>query len=385
MDGVEPKVINDTLLRSDWRMFMPPETETDAGPPAPAAPMFLRARPASLGRERERAKQIIESGKETIRGAFRAVTDGDPIDYDALQALVRSVTASVLRHPMALPGMGRLKTKHEYTYLHSVAVCGLMVALARRLDEPGLVLEDVGLAGLLHDIGKARIPRAVLDKPAELTVDEFRLVREHPVRGHELLNDVAEVPAVVRDVCLHHHERLDGSGYPFGLKDKEISLVARMAAICDVYDAVTSARAYKRSWSPAEALEWMSTAEGHFDRRVLAEFRKLIGAFPPGSLVMLQSGRLGIVADELTEDPLRPAICAFFSTHAKRPIDWVMVDPGRDPILSVERADRWGLTDWRTLRRQLLAFADVNLHGVREDAESAEPVEGLGDGAVDQA
>src|SRR5690606_37008692 len=149
-------------------------------------------------------------------------------------------------------------TADEYTYMHSVAVCALMAALARTLGLNEAEQREAATAGLLHDVGKMAIPIEILNKPGRLTDDEFRLIMTHPDAGYVMLMRGGLVPNVALDVCLHHHEKFDGSGYPHGLQGDGISLQARMGALCDVYDAVTSDRPYKKGWNPAEAIHRMA-------------------------------------------------------------------------------------------------------------------------------
>ncbi|MEZ4758150.1 MAG: HD domain-containing phosphohydrolase [Flavobacteriales bacterium] len=133
--------------------------------------------------------------------------------------------------PRRSSSLARLKTADDYTYMHSVAVCALMVALARQLGLSDAHTRTAGMAGLLHDLGKAAIPMAVLNKPGKLTDAEFTVVRSHPVEGYHMLKEGGGVEAAVLDACLHHHEKIDGTGYPDKLKGDKISLIARMAAI----------------------------------------------------------------------------------------------------------------------------------------------------------
>ena len=158
------------------------------------------------------------------------------------------------RNAGALLGLVRLKSHDDYTFMHSVAVCTLMVVLSRRMGLTEAQVCEAGLAGLLHDVGKARIPLAVLNKPGALSADEYRLVQGHPRLGHDMLAEAGVPTAAVLDVCLHHHERPDGQGYPEGLCGADFSLQARMGAVCDVYDAITSNRPYKSGWGPADSI-----------------------------------------------------------------------------------------------------------------------------------
>ena len=202
---------------------------------------------------------------------------------------------SINRNSDALVSLLRLKHADEYTYVHSVAVCALMVALGRQLGLDEAQCREAGMAGMLHDLGKSLMPLEILNKPGRLTAEEYEIVKQHPVRGHELLQASGGVGAGTMDVCLHHHERIDGTGYPGNLKHGDITLLARMGAVCDVYDALTSDRPYKEGWDPADVVSKMASWKGHFDEHVFQAFVRSVGIFPIGSLVRLTSGRLAIV------------------------------------------------------------------------------------------
>lgn len=204
------------------------------------------------------------------------------------------------------------------------------------------------MAGLLHDIGKMAIPQQILDKPGKLTDEEFLTVKGHPVRGHEILVDGDNVTAGALEVCLHHHERMDGTGYPHRLKGDQITLLSRMGAVCDVYDAVSSNRAYKAGWEPAESLRRMSEWSGsHFDPRVFQAFVKCLGIYPTGSLVKLKSGRVGVVTKQCEQSLLTPRVKVFFSLKSNTYIAPEMIDlarvDARDGIHELGDADKLGL------------------------------------------
>ncbi|HJW03652.1 MAG TPA: HD-GYP domain-containing protein, partial [Azospira sp.] len=242
------------------------------------------------------------------------------------------------------------KTADDYTYMHSVAVCALMVALARQLGLDEAQTRAAGMAGLLHDLGKAAIPLAILNKPGKLTDDEFAVIKTHPAEGHAILLEGKGVTAEALDVCLHHHEKINGSGYPKGLKGEEISLLAKMGAVCDVYDAITSNRPYKAGWCPAESIKKMAEwADGHFDPRVFQAFVKSLGIYPIGSFVRLESGRLGVVVEQSEKSLLAPRVKVFFSAKANAYISPELVDlsrPGiRDKIAGREDPAKWGINN----------------------------------------
>lgn len=228
--------------------------------------------------EIKEALQTIEQTRPLLDTLFSNVRLGGVARFEPADRAVEQIAKSMESNPAALIGITRLKTKDEYTFLHSLAVSALMVHFGRFLKFDEQAVRILGVSGLLHDIGKMLMPDAVLSKKGALTNEEMAEVRTHPVRGYELLSRQSDMPQIVLDVCLQHHERIDGKGYPFGLSGTQISTQARIAAICDVYDAMTSARSYKRAWTPAETLLMMQKSEGHFDRHLLAQFNASLRA-----------------------------------------------------------------------------------------------------------
>lgn len=192
--------------------------------------------------EVQRATEAIQRSKRVIMRMFGEARMGKAVALRDVEPIVDEIAESVIRDAAAMIKVTRLKRKNEYTYLHSVAVCALMINLGRQLGLAESLTRDLGIAGLMHDIGKMSVPGTVLDKPGSLNNDEFEIIRAHPQKGHELLLMTEGISPIALDVCLHHHERVDGTGYPFGLTAEQLSLHARMGAVCDVYDAVTSRR-----------------------------------------------------------------------------------------------------------------------------------------------
>jgi len=300
----------------------------------------------SMDAEVQRAAKLCANAKAAVISMFSDARMGQALQFEQAGELVEEISDSVMRHPNALISLARLKNADEYTYMHSVAVCALMIALARQLGLNEGQVREAGLAGLLHDIGKMAIPNAILNKPGKLTDSEFIAVREHPEAGSRMLIESKQVSALVLDVCLHHHEKVDGSGYPHRLAGEQISLYARMGAVCDVYDAVTSNRPYKQGWDPAESIRKMAEWKGHFDPVVFQAFVKTVGIYPVGSLVRLESGRIGVVMEQQSRSLLAPKVKVFFSAKSKTPIEQEVVDlskmVGRDKIVGRESAEAWG-------------------------------------------
>lgn len=309
--------------------------------------------PADFSLEMRRAALICERSKQAVIAMFDDVRMGRALQTDQADGLIEEITASVIRHPGAMISLARLKHADEYTYMHSVAVCALMIALARQLGLGMDQVREAGLAGLLHDVGKMTVCQELLNKPGKLTEAEFEAVRQHPELGGKILLENKQTGALVLDVCMHHHEKYDGSGYPHGLAGEQISVLARMGAICDVYDAITSNRAYKAGWDPATAISRMASWTGHFDQTLLHAFVKTVGIYPIGSLVRLQSGRLGVVTEQNSDSLLMPKVKVFYSIDTHMPIIQQTIDlsetPVRDKILNRETPDNWGFSNLEQL------------------------------------
>ncbi len=329
-----------------------PTTE-DAVEAAPAEPGVLRRRaPTGMQEEMMGAAAICRMAKHAITTVFESARMGLLADSSVARGLVEDISDSVIRNPGALVSLARLKRADTYTYMHSVAVCALMVALARQLQLDEAQTLAAGMAGLLHDIGKAKVPLEVLNKPGRLTDDEFTVVKGHPEHGHAMLRAIGDVDADVLDACLHHHEKMDGTGYPHRLEETQIGLMARMTAICDVYDAVTSDRPYKKAWDPSEALRRMAEWSGtHFDKRLFQAFVRSIGIYPVGSLVRLASGRLAVVVEQ-TDSLIAPRVKVFYSTKSQMRVLPEVLDLGRmvnEKIVAREDPDEWRFADLDTL------------------------------------
>jgi HD-GYP domain-containing protein (c-di-GMP phosphodiesterase class II) len=314
--------------------------------------------PCSASEELDRAEAVLVASKAVISRLFCEFRERGNIRQEDATPVADAIRASVARNSSAMISVARLRTKDEYTFVHSIAVSALMVNLGRQRGLEGEVLEQLSLAGLLHDIGKLAVPAKLLNKPDRLTDDEFKVVRNHPERGYEVLKNSGSFSDIVLDVCLHHHERVDGSGYPHGLTRHQISDYAKMAAVCDVYDAITSRRSYKLAWLPSESVRSMYKWSGHFDQEILAAFIRSIGIYPVGSLVRLQSGRLAVVADHNKFDLTKPVVRLICPTTAGEchqsysDQDPTLLD---DPIASREDPKVCGFQSYDTEWRQFIS------------------------------
>ena len=322
-------------------------------PPPPPPPVRDRS-PTDMSSELKMAAAVCVRSKKAVISMFNEARMGRAVDSASAQSLVEEISDSVTRNPGALISLARLKTADDYTYMHSVAVCALMVALAKQLKLNDDQTRLAGMAGLLHDLGKAAIPLSVLNKPGKLTDKEFTVVRSHPVEGYHMLKEGGSVPDAVLDACLHHHEKMDGTGYPDKLKGENISVIARMTAICDVYDAITSDRPYKSGWDPSESLRRMAEwTNDHFDLRMFQAFVKSIGIYPVGSLVRLTSGRVGVVTEQAPTALTMPTVKVFYSTKSDLRIPPELVNlaaPGcNEKIVAREDPEKWRFPDLNEL------------------------------------
>jgi putative nucleotidyltransferase with HDIG domain len=326
--------------------------------PAPApAPAAVEREPEPprtvFGNDVARAEELRDRAKAAAKALFHDARMGRALQMETAASIVDEVDEAIARNPAAMLSVLRLKNKDDYTYLHSVAVAALMMALGRRLGYEGAALKELGLAGLLHDIGKVGVPDAVLNKPGKLNPLELTSVRQHPQIGWDILRREAAAGPVALDVCLHHHEKTDGSGYPEKLAGTSISRAARMGAICDVYDAITSDRPYKRGWEPAEAIRRMAEwQDGHFDRDIFHAFVKLIGIYPTGTLVRLASERLAVVLVQGEGSSLKPVVRLICALPDREPLEPETLDlhESNDRIVEIEDPVAWGIHIPRVLR-----------------------------------
>lgn len=308
-------------------------------------------RRVSTGEELVRARKIHGEANLIIRNIMQDVRLGKQVTIDKAEPVVEKLTDSILRNAGALLSLCRVKNKDDYTFLHSVSVCALQVTFCRALGMDAGTIHLAGIGGLLHDIGKVKVPDKILNKPGRLTEDEFKVMKCHVVESKKILSGTDGISETSILVASQHHERHDGSGYPEGLKGEAISQMGQMAAICDVYDAITSTRVYHKGMTPHEALskifEW---SKFHFNPVLVQSFLRAIGIYPVGTLVMLESGMLGVVTEQSGANLLQPAVKVFYDSKRKQYLTPKEVDlskplghGGGDRIASHEAPEKWGV------------------------------------------
>lgn len=308
----------------------------------------------SLGEEIQRARGLHSEANRIARDMLADIRLGKQIEIEQMEPIVENMIDSIFRNQDALFPLGRLKEHDNYTFQHSVSVCTLMIAFARGLEMSRAEIKEIAIGALLHDVGKAKVPDEILNKPAKLTDAEFDKMKSHVVQSIIILQNTPGITQAMLEVAGQHHERHDGTGYPNKLKGDAISPHGRMGAIVDVYDALTSVRVYKKGMTPTEALgkllEW---SKFHFDPEMVKVYIKSIGIYPTGSLVRLESGRLGVVLEQHPEKAMQPKVRAFYNAKNRYYIPPEDIDLSRplchDRIVGHENFEAWGIDAKRWL------------------------------------
>ena len=309
---------------------------------------------SSLTQEVERARQLHGEANRIVRNMVQDIRLGKQIEMEQIEPLVENMIDSIFRNQDALLPLARLKDHDNYTFQHSVSVSALLVSFARGLKMERSIIKELAIGGLLHDVGKARVPDEILNKPAKLTDAEFAKMKSHVVQSILILQNTPGISQIALDVAGQHHERFDGTGYPNKLKGEEISIYGRMGAIVDVYDAITSDRCYHKGMAPTAALgrllEW---SKYHFDPTLVRAYVKSVGIYPTGSLVRLESGRLGVVIEQHENKMMQPKLRVFFHAENQRYLPPEVIDlawPGcQDKITGHEEYDAWNIDPKRWL------------------------------------
>jgi putative nucleotidyltransferase with HDIG domain len=291
------------------------------------------------------ARRILGEAGDVMEGLLVDARLGKQVDFARTRPLVKEINASVLRNPGALLSLTRIKAADTYTFQHSVSICALLVAFTHAMGMDAATVEEAGLGGLLHDLGKSKVPNEILNKPGKLTEEEFTIMKSHVTHSGLLLEGMPGISQMVIQIAGEHHEKVGGGGYPRGLAGDQISQIGRMAAIVDVYDALTSDRVYHKGKEPSEVLkrllEWSGT---HLDGELVQLFIRTLGIYPVGSLVRLSSQRLAVVVEQ-GGDLLRPTVRVVYDIGKKtwphpRDLDLAKAP---DQIVDYQEPGDWGV------------------------------------------
>lgn len=248
-------------------------------------------------------------------------------DVDKCKDISRKIVSEILDKSELSLDLADLRTYDDYTYAHSVNVAVLSSIIGLGLGMCEKDLHSLVLAGLLHDFGKMSIPPEILNKPGRLTPEEYQIMQSHAMKSYEMIKDRKDISAQVKKAIMYHHENLDGSGYPQGVYEEEITLHAKIIHVADVYDALVSNRPYKKPYSPYEATEYLMGGCGTmFDKHVVETFLKYVPLYPKGTQVLMSDGRKAIISDNSEYHNLRPII---------RLMDGTDIDLGDEKYLNI--------------------------------------------------
>ncbi|WP_028116622.1 HD-GYP domain-containing protein [Ferrimonas senticii] len=302
---------------------------------------------ANFSEELPRAQKLYNQARKLQQRTMENLLHGDGIDLQAIDKTAEAFIDSIFRNADALGCLRLLRDKDEYLLEHSIGVTILMVMFAKHLQISGQQLHDLCVGALLHDVGKIRVPDKVLQKPGKLSDAEFVIMKSHAMYSREIMNQTEGLSPIAREVAAQHHEKLDGSGYPMGLKGDQISHYGRMIAICDIYDALTADRVYRPGMLPIQALKILaSMAPHHLDEQLLRQFIHCVGLYPPGSFVELASGHLALVL-ESNSNPLLPMVKVIYNVRTNERVMHEQIDLAgpynRDKIVRAVKLDDYRL------------------------------------------
>lgn len=276
----------------------------------------IRKNQVPIHKEVKQAKAILKTAATVIQKTLKQVRTGQTPDVTFAYEVVKEMRNSILRNRDALILLTRMKKKDEYTLYHSISVSSLVLGLCGNLTISEKKSLDIAVGALFHDIGKAIIPLSILNKPGKLTTSEFNQMKKHTEYSVDLLRRVQGLPMECYDIALHHHERIDGSGYPHGLNAEQLPYSTQLVSICDVYDAITSQRCYKDKVGPVSGLQIMYEMAGtHFTKDTLYNFIRFIGVYPVGSHVETSDEKIGVVISS-NDDMLKPMVKIYYDKRS---------------------------------------------------------------------
>ena len=305
--------------------------------------------PVVLADEIKRARKIHAQAQLDVTEMFHRACNEDELRLDRALILVDDIRRSTARNPHALLSMTRNRDRGNYLSQHSIAVSALMIMLGRQMEMDHETILSLGLAGLLHDIGYVGLPDEMLNVPGKLSIEEYNVAKDHPKRGWEILKS-HRLDNIVQDVCLHHHEQINGEGYPDQLTQDALTVFSRMAAICVAYDMLVADSyhlfrygvRFQKGISPANAIRQMTMwQEARFDKQIFHAFIKTMGIYPFGTLVKLKSGRVAVVEGQSNKSLTAPIVRVFFSVRVNEPIQqqWVDLSKVQDAIVGVSEPE----------------------------------------------
>ncbi|WP_299489791.1 HD-GYP domain-containing protein [uncultured Shewanella sp.] len=294
---------------------------------------FVRKQWMSRDMAQVKAGELLSESKRLIQKVLFETFEGKAIEIAPFENLADNMINMMCQDLDALSCMSALRNKDAYLLEHSVNVAFLLLTFGRFLKLEQSILKELVIGGILHDIGKIKVDINVLNKPGKLTNVEFEHIKSHQNHAIDILSSIKGLSQVSKDVCLMHHEKLDGKGYPLGLSGDEISLYGRMSCIVDIFDALTASRSYKEAMSPAAAFKiLLSLTPFHLDKTLIYDFIRCVGIYPVGSLVELSNGLVGIVWTANKSDVLHPIVKCFYSVINRQYVNVRMVDLSKSEL-----------------------------------------------------
>ena len=286
---------------------------------------------------RKRAQKLYAEAKILQTKLLDALKNGEVVDIAPLEEMADEMVDSIFKNPDAMVFLSRIREKDTYLMEHSLNVGMLLANFGRFLKLSRQTIKELLVGGLLHDTGKIMVPDEILHKPGRLTADEFAIMKRHVEYSMQFLDKSEGISKIMRIVAANHHERLDGLGYPRGLKGMELCLVSRISTIVDVFDALTADRCYKKGMQATQAFHILLQGAGtQFDETLVKQFIKCMGIYPVGSVVKLKTGKLALVIESNIEIPLRPVVKIIYSTTGQHYLDVKIVDLARNFTEEIE-------------------------------------------------
>ena len=241
-------------------------------------------------------KREYSEGINSIKVIIKDLTAGKELDYEKINEISDSFYENMYSNFAVIECLNQIKSADEYTYSHCVNVSLYSMLIGKWLKLPENEIKLLLVAGILHDVGKSRVPAEILNKRGPLTESEFDIIKKHPLYGFEIIKDIPDIDERVKDAVLMHHEKENGTGYPYGVKGENISYFAKIISIADAFDAITSERVYMRRLTPFDTFrefEKMGIGEGYYDPGILLTFLYSISQYYVGSKVMMNTGKVG--------------------------------------------------------------------------------------------
>ncbi|MEO5349128.1 MAG: HD-GYP domain-containing protein [Magnetococcus sp. YQC-3] len=313
--------------------------------PPPVVPKNI-----TMQEEMANARRVTDQARKVVAGVLIDARLGKQVEVAPVKEAVERMTESAFNNAGAILSLSLIKRKDEYTFMHSVNVGVFLMSFCHTLGMEREQIVQAGIGGMLHDMGKMKVPTEILNSPNKLTDAEFKTMQAHPAFSGELLRETGEISALSIQVAEQHHERFNGSGYPFKLSGQQIGLFGQMAAIVDVYDAITTDRSYHKGMSSHEALEKMfEWCKHHFDLALFQQFVQCVGIYPVGSLVRLENQQVGVVIENRQGALLFPVLRLVLDAKRKCAIEPTTLDllevkeNQAFRIVNHESAVKWGI------------------------------------------